>query len=59
MMEVHMEERRGGGEGVKGKVVGTVGGAVKRGSSAPGAPSPAGSVSPSSLEAQSAGLEGS
>lgn len=29
MMEVHMEERRGGGEGVKGKVVGTVGGGGK------------------------------
>lgn len=56
MMEVHLKERRGGG-GVEGKVVDRWGGGKER-RFAPGAPSPAGSVSLASLEAPPAGLEG-
>lgn len=53
MMEVHLEERRGG----RRQSGGTVGGGKER-RFAPGAPSPAGSVSLASLEAPPAGLEG-
>lgn len=51
MMEVHLEERRRGGEGVRRQSGGNSAGGGKERQFAPGAPSPAGSVSLASLEA--------